>query len=161
MGVGSGRPEPHYCGTCRTALDSVSTDGRVRYEHTRANLLLWTGVNAHAPVPVPMIETDLKNLVMRCDVDNSTPTCTYIFDFTNIPAARMREFDSLGPDWSLCDGCAALVESRDVAGLLARALDVVVAQGMSRKAAARFIQPMYETLLSQPFRRAPLGTQPH
>ncbi len=144
-------PTPVFCATCRRALNvHASPAGRVSYVHP---VELRGGTVDHPADPVPL--TALPNPLMECDFcSRPDPVWTYVCadqhthldrvtarivdarDFRDRHhAARVRRTETApgitqawGQRWAACDDCAALIEHRDLYGLISR-----VAQALPAK----------------------------
>ncbi len=140
-----------YCRTCRRALNRYAApSGQVTYRHAAE---LRGGVSDHPPDPVPL--TELPDAVMECDFcSRPHPAWTYVCadQHTHVDrvtarivdardyrdrhrAARVRRTETApgitqawGQRWAACDGCAALIEHRDVYGLVSRVAEALPAK---------------------------------
>lgn len=182
---------PMYCATCSFALDVVSgKSGSQSYVHTDSVLRhhRLRGIEPHDPDAVP-IET-LASPVVLCDFDSEVPA-TYLYvcasrvvTHTKIEAQHYRLSDyrrrhlaarvtrvetgeklttDQGTVWAACEPCAALIEARDVLGLVGRAVESLPAKYVAGRrlieVRGRFItdfEEMFATLES-PRRRLEPG----
>ncbi|SCL12904.1 hypothetical protein GA0070616_0059 [Micromonospora nigra] len=111
--------EPYGCAVCRIPLNAYKRPGKpVAFLHPdRATA-------DHAPDPVPL--SQLPTVETVCDFC-SAPNPVASFAFSSLEIIAVDENDTpamtqdLGGNWAACEGCARLVEIRDVAGLTARA----------------------------------------
>lgn len=111
------------CGTCSSPLDRYAElpSGTVSFEHP-----IWKAAD-HPPVPVA---ADAVEVTYVCDFC-ADPKILFVYQTTqrvgvqvDTPhGALMRDY---GTRWSACTQCAALVEARNLAGLLER----IVTHGM-------------------------------
>jgi hypothetical protein len=152
------RASHHYCNTCRYALDRLTIDGEVSYEHTIAGMEAWTGAE-HDPVPVPLLELITKR--MLCDVC-SDPDPVWSYRFVNVKMAYETDDDTtftenFGQWWAICKKCAIVIERRDVTTLVRRALIPHIARpDVDPIQVGQFMEPVYEKMLTSPFERLPL-----
>ncbi len=140
-----------YCRTCRRALNSkTASSGRVTYHHAAE---LRGAVSDHAADPVPL--TELNDPVMECDFcSRPDPAWTHVCadQHTEVRkvtarvvgardyrdrhgAARVLRTETepgltqaWGQRWAACEGCAALIEQRDLYGLVGRVADAMPAK---------------------------------
>ncbi|MEV6299872.1 hypothetical protein AB0M02_10760 [Actinoplanes sp. NPDC051861] len=139
---------PFHCCTCRRALHRRQTpNGVVTFEHPNE---LRRDAPDHEPRPAPV--TEVPDPIIECDfcsspearwvyvcADQETKT-TYVTRRTVDVADYQRRHDAArthaveteqgplriwGERWSACDGCAALIEGRDLYGLIARVTDAM------------------------------------
>jgi hypothetical protein len=142
---------PFHCRTCRRALHRrQAPSGVVTFEHPNE---LRGDTLDHEPRPAPV--TEIPDPIIECDfcsipearwvyvcADQETDT-RYVTRRTldvgdyqrRHYAARTRAVETtLGPlqiwgeRWSACDGCAALLEGRDLYGLIARVTEAMPAK---------------------------------
>jgi hypothetical protein len=142
---------PPYCRTCRRALiRRVSPSGAVDFIHAA----IQRGGTVHHPArPAPL--TEIPDPIIDCDFC-SAPDAAWIYicadqqtdtrivtsrtvdqrDYQRRHhAARIRNVETTagplqtwGERWSACDGCATLLENRDLMGLIARVTDAMPAK---------------------------------
>ncbi len=140
-----------YCRACRRALNTRTTEsGHVSYRHA---IELRGQASDHPADPVPL--TELPDPVMECDFCSQPgPVWAYVCDdqHTEIRvvtarvvgaadyqrrhrAARTLRTETApgftqawGQRWSACDGCAALIEARDLYGLISRVTEAMPAK---------------------------------
>jgi hypothetical protein len=171
-----------YCRTCRQPLN-VYTDpaGPIRFLHG------GSGAADYPAQPVPL--SDLPDAQRRCDFC-STPDPVWIYtaadqhtgartvtravvaadDYRDRHhAARIRRADTTpgpvhawGAQWAACDGCADLIEARDLYGLIGRVVDAMPANLTRGRRLARVrgeLTALYTTLLDTlvPGRHHPPG----
>lgn len=143
--------DPMYCETCKEALERLVVNGRpVDYRH-KGETIGARRAN-HKPVPVPL--STLAGARVKCDFcDRLGPTWVYhvtdeqVDQFRRVTrqtvalgdyqdrhqAARVlsQRTENAGPQhhwgegWAACEGCAALIEARDLLGLVARVVDTL------------------------------------
>jgi len=141
---------PPYCRTCRRALTRVSHGGAVDFIHATDQR---GGRTDHPARPAPL--TEIVDPIIECDFCSS-PDAAWIYlcadqqtdtrivtsrtmglhDYQQRHhAARTRNVETTagplqvwGERWSACQGCAALIESRDLMGLVARVTDAMPAK---------------------------------
>lgn len=135
-----------YCRICRRALTTqFNATGTVTLRHAQE---LRGGAVDHSPKPVPV--TEMPDPLMECDFC-SAPEAAWAYvcadQYTHVKtvttkvvdaldyrdrhhAARTRRTDTenaytsmWGQRWSACQGCAALIENRDLYGLISRVTD--------------------------------------
>jgi hypothetical protein len=137
----------YYCRSCRRALNRLATGEIVRWAH--ASELRGERVD-HPASPVRL--TELADPLIECDFcSQGTPTTVFVCAdrHTQVDlvtkrvvglsdyqrrhrAARTRRVETepgitqaWGQRWSACDPCAALIEQRDLYGLINRVTDHV------------------------------------
>jgi hypothetical protein len=148
--TGGGEPV-WYCRTCSRALNTGTTArGQLTYRHATE---LRGEASDHPADPVPL--TQLPHPVMECDFcSRPNPVWVYVCDdqHTEVRVVTARVVGAAdyqrrhhaartlgtqtapgitqawGQRWSACDGCAALIESRDLYGLIARVTDAMPAK---------------------------------
>lgn len=106
------------CAVCRRPLNRLDIGGQPRWLHVGAD----TGAAPHQPQPVPAEQ--IHDLAQACDFcSEPDPVWLYRSDpITVLAVADDRALQiNLGERWAACTGCAELIETRDAAGLLARA----------------------------------------
>jgi hypothetical protein len=138
-----------YCRACRTALIVHTAHGVVsHYTHARPEF------THHAPDPVPFAAIEAPRTF--CDFC-STPDPAFIYLTDNVArseyvggqttrsvseywdkhnAARITQSrvgaadftQNMGEDWTACDGCAELVDKRDLLGLIWRVTQLLPAK---------------------------------
>jgi hypothetical protein len=140
-----GEIEAIYCRTCRRALNRLEIGGILRWVHPAE--LRGEPVD-HPAAPIRL--TDLADPLIECDFcSHGTPTTVYLCEDlrTHVDvvtkrvvgradyqrrhlAARTRRIETApgitqawGQRWSACDDCAALIEQRDLYGLIRRVTD--------------------------------------
>jgi len=137
-----------YCRVCHRALNiRLSATGTVSYHHATD---LQGDVSGHRPDPVP--GTELADPVLVCDICNRPdPAWTYLCadQFTESQlvttrvvglgdyhrrhgAARTLRAETTpgitqawGTRWAVCSPCAALIEAKDLYGLVRRATETL------------------------------------
>ncbi|MEU0558461.1 hypothetical protein [Dactylosporangium sp. NPDC006015] len=136
-----------FCALCRRALNVRYAGGRLAYLHAEE---LRGGTCEHPARPVPL--ADLPDAVLECDfcsrpepmwayrcADRYTETRTVTATVVDARdyrhrhrAARVRRTESTpgmtaawGQRWAACEGCAELIERRDLYGLMARVTDAM------------------------------------
>jgi|GEM_PF-2065228 len=140
-----------YCRTCRRALNThTAPSGQVTYRHT---VELRGAASDHPADPAPV--TELPDAVMQCDFCSQPhPAWTYVCadqhthvdrvtarivdarDYRNRHgAARVRRTETTpgitqawGQRWAACEGCATLIDTRDVYGLISRVAEAMPAK---------------------------------
>ncbi len=140
-----------YCRTCRRALNvATSPSGPVSYRHAEESR---GGTVDHPADPVPL--TELADPVMECDFCSAPdPAWTYVCadqetetrvvtgrtvgmgDYRHRHrAARTLNVETRpgithtwGQRWATCEGCADLIERRDLYGLVGRVADAMPAK---------------------------------
>lgn len=149
--VGMAEPEPTYCATCRSALHVMVGQTGVRYLHKR-DLSGDRGTINHEPQPVLLSE--LPNPEMECDFC-SAPSPTYLYRTDEysashfVPEERIvglaehrdksyaahsireegyRITSTTDTGWTACVDCAALVDDRDLNGLVQRVTEAMPAK---------------------------------
>jgi hypothetical protein len=156
-GPGRAVPQPcdedavAYCRTCRRALNiHMDESGRVSLRHSEQ---LRGGTVDHPADPVPV--TELADPLIECDfcsrpeaafsyvcrdqVTESRVVTTRTVDARDYHrrhhAARTRSVTTApaatqiwGQRWAACDGCAELIERRDLYGLVGRGADAMPAK---------------------------------
>ncbi|MFI7598254.1 hypothetical protein [Actinoplanes sp. NPDC049681] len=107
------------CGTCGNPLDRYAelASGIVSYQHP-----IWKDAD-HPPVPVT---ADTVETAYVCDFCTD-PKILFVYATTQrvlvqVDTAHGRVIRDYGTRWSACVECAALVEARNLAGLLDRIL---------------------------------------
>lgn len=144
----SGGAVSWYCRTCRHALHRYTTpNGPQALIHASD----WRGDPAgHAPDPVPLDQ--LRNAVMKCDFcDGPDPAWIYrcadqhtqhrVVTSRTVSSTDYRDrhhaartlstrttagiTDRWGELWAVCEDCAALIEQRDLYGLISRITDTL------------------------------------
>ncbi|MFI1989722.1 hypothetical protein [Actinoplanes sp. NPDC020271] len=142
---------PFHCRTCRRALHRrLAAGGALTFLHP---VEVRGGEVDHPARPAPV--TEIENPIIECDFC-SGPDAAWIYvcadqesDVRYVTrrtvdvgdyqrrhhAARTRNVETaLGPiqiwgeRWSACDGCATLIEERDLYGLIARVTDAMPAK---------------------------------
>lgn len=142
---------PFHCRTCRRALHRRQTsNGVISFLHPAE---VRGGTSDHSPEPAPV--TEIANPIIECDFC-SHPDAAWIYvcadqeSETSIVtartvsigdyrrghhAARTRSVETApgpaavwGERWSTCDGCAALIEARDLYALIRRVTDAMPAK---------------------------------
>jgi hypothetical protein len=170
------RPEqiPPYCRACRRALSiRLSPAGVLNFIHHAEQR--GEAVD-HQAQPVPI--TEITDPIIDCDFC-SAPDAAWVYTCADQTsdlrivtsstvkgseyrdrhhAARTRNVrTSAGPmqlwgeRWTACDGCAALVEARDLMGLIARVTDAMPAKYTRGKKLARVrgeLHQNYSTVLA-------------
>lgn len=131
-----------YCGRCRRALMARRKAGAVTYAHMRGD-----GLDGHEPEPVPV--TQIERPDMNCDFC-SQPRPANMFRLTNLQIGNM----STGQWWMACDGCAAFVQRRDLAGLIRRV--VATYDSRHREAVKASVEGPFALLLAGPVERYPV-----
>jgi hypothetical protein len=142
---------PPYCRTCRRALQwRRSPSGVVDFIHAAEQR---GGTSDHPADPAPL--TEIVDPIIECDfcsasgaawiyvcADQQTDTrivtsrTVGLHDYQRRHhAARTRSVEtSAGPSqmwgerWGACEGCAALIDSRDLMGLISRVTDAMPAK---------------------------------
>ena len=142
---------PFHCRACRRALHRrENSHGIVTFLHPAE---VRGGTSDHSPQPAPVTEID--NPIIECDFC-SHPDAAWIYvcadqeSVTSIVtgytvgigdyrrrhhAARARSVETTpgptsvwGERWSTCDGCATLIEARDLYALINRVTDAMPAK---------------------------------
>jgi hypothetical protein len=165
---------PPYCRTCRRALNRrVSPSGAVDFLHTADQ----RGRPAEHPArPAPL--TEIPDPIIECDFC-SAPDAAWIYicadqqtdtrivtsrtvdqrDYQRRHhAARTRNVETTagplqtwGERWSACDGCATLIENRDLMGLIARVTNAMPAKytrGKKLLLVRGLLREQYSTMLA-------------
>jgi hypothetical protein len=166
-------PVPVYCRTCRRALSRVSRGGTVDYIHAAEQRGEHPGHRAQ-PAPLteisdPIIECDFCSApdgawIYTCDDQQTdlrivTSTTVDLRDYhQRHHAARTRNVETTagpvqiwGQRWSACHGCAALIETRDLMGLIARvtaAMPAKVTRGKRLMLARALLWENYRTVFA-------------
>jgi hypothetical protein len=151
--------EIRYCRTCRRALNQHTTPtGQVTYRHAEHR----ASVADHPPAPVPLAE--IPDPIIECDYC-SRPDAAFVYvcgdqdtraDRVTGRVVSARDYQrrhhaartlrthtapgltqSWGQRWSACHGCAALIDARDLLGLIARVIDTMPARFTRRSRLAR------------------------
>ncbi|MGW5557082.1 hypothetical protein ACWER9_07655 [Micromonospora sp. NPDC003944] len=145
-------PESLYCRRCRRALNIRLNDLGVIVEYLHAAEQRGQRSD-HRPEPVPI--TEIPDPIIQCDFC-SAPDAAWIYRCANQVtdarrvtaqivavgdyqsrhhAARVRRTDTehaftqaWGERWSACNGCADLIEARDLYGLIGRVADAMPAK---------------------------------
>jgi hypothetical protein len=157
-----------YCRACRRALNSrTSPSGRVTYVHA---VELRGEACDHPADPAPLSE--VADPVMECDFcSRPDPAWTYLCDDqqTHLRAVTARVVgardyrdrhgaarvlrtetepgltQAWGNRWAACDGCAPLIEQRDLYGLVGRVADAMPAKYTRGKRLARIRGELHAT----------------
>ncbi|WP_341718811.1 hypothetical protein QQG74_03275 [Micromonospora sp. FIMYZ51] len=145
-------PEPFYCRRCRRALNIRLNDLGMIVEYLHAAEQRGQRSD-HRPEPAPV--TEIPDPIIECDFC-SAPDAAWIYRCANqvtdarrvtarvvavgdyqarYHAARVRRTDTehaftqaWGERWSACEGCAHLIEDRDLYGLIGRVADAMPAK---------------------------------
>lgn len=136
-----GRAPQFTCGTCGSPLDRYAEwpSGVVSYQHP-----IWKGAD-HPPVPVA---ADAVETTYACDFCTD-PQVLFVYETTQrvavqVDTPRGRIVRDYGTRWSACVECAALIEARNLAGLLARNL----ADGMAFDEVVAHLSAMLRQVLA-------------
>lgn len=141
----SAAPVQMFCRTCRHALNSRMLAGRIEYRHAEQ----LSGTEWDHPAS-PATAAELGTVVLVCDFC-SAPDPSWIYiggeqetDVRIVTAAvvdlgdyrrrhgaarvvradtEMGPLQQWGARWTACHGCAALIDARDLYGLITRVVD--------------------------------------
>ncbi|MFG3423203.1 hypothetical protein [Micromonospora sp. NPDC048063] len=135
--------ERHGCATCRRPLTTFKSPGNpVGFLHPGGTIA------DHEPDPVPL--TQLPTVETACDFCSApNPVASFAFSSLEIIAVDgdlPTMTQDLGGDWAACEGCARLVEVRDVAGLTDRAVRRALRRGSS--APVESFGPLHQALFA-------------
>ncbi|WFE27636.1 hypothetical protein O7623_00025 [Solwaraspora sp. WMMD791] len=169
-GTPTGRTgEPLYCRRCRRGVNVRFNPHGVIVEYLHAAEQRGERSDHKAePVPVteipdPIIECDFCSApdatwIYQCanqltDVRRVTAQVVAVSDYRNRHhAARVRRTgtehaltQAWGERWSACDGCADLIETRDIYGLIQRVTDAMPAKMVRGKHLARTRALLHDT----------------
>jgi hypothetical protein len=149
-GIGLPGLDAVFCRSCRRALNVRVVDGRVSFLHAQE---LRGGTCDHRADPAPLAE--LSGAVLECDFCSRPEAvwayvCADRYTQTRIVtarvlgagdyrdrhrAARVRRTETKpgmtqawGVRWASCDGCATLIENRDLYGLITRVTEAMPAK---------------------------------
>ena len=172
----SSTPDPSmYCRTCTRALQvrRHGDAGPVEYLHAAD---LRGDHTDHTPAPVPLAE--LPDAVQECDFDSATPAVfVYVCDeqvtaHSRIAQRIVGQDDYLrrgaaarslrevtehmqthhwGQRWAACEGCAALIEARDLLGLIRRVTDGLPARMLNTPRKLRAVRGELDATYSHVF----------
>jgi hypothetical protein len=139
-----------FCRRCRRAVNTHTGPGGATYLHA---VEVRGGTVDHRPDPAPV--TEVEDPLIECDFC-SAPDAAWIYrcadqrtDLHRVTArlvgahdyrdrhraARVRRTETehaltqaWGQRWSACEGCAALIEARDLYGLMSRVIQAMPAK---------------------------------
>lgn len=143
-------PPVMYCRRCRRAVNTRTGPTGVTYVHA---VEVRGETVDHRPDPAPV--TEITDPLIECDFC-STPDAAWIYrcadQHTDVHTVTRRVVDAAdyrdrhhaartrrtetehaitqawGEQWSACNGCAELIEARDLYGLISRVVDAMPAK---------------------------------
>lgn len=132
---------PMACGTCRQPLsDRRLRNGQTIYLHGTPPAV------PHPAAPVPRIE--FTRLTETCDFCDSTAVA-WIYTAPGVQDSQAgAAFD---PEWTACEACAALIETRALPQLVARVT------GVDDDALAHTLTALYQLVFDRIQTRAPVA----